>query len=154
MRISDWSSDVCSSDLNGVSGCGTPTLPPPVLPGSGSTGRGLFRSQPAFARQAPRGWGDHSRARREGEGGSAGPPREPDADHHQGDARGAADVDREARGAEQAEMVDRRRAGDLADEDEEDRVADPEARRDEGYRDDVEGDEGAAEIKEIGRAHV
>src|SRR3546814_3972648 len=44
-------------------------------------------------------------------------------------------------------MVDRRRAGDLADEDEEDRVADPEARRDEGYRDDVEGDEGAAEIK-------
>src|SRR3546814_9260456 len=42
---------------------------------------------------------------------------------------------------------DRRRAGDLADEDEEDRVADPEARRDEGYRDDVEGDDGAAEIK-------
>src|SRR5690606_23789106 len=33
--------------------CGTPTLPPPVLPGSGSTGRGLFRSQPVSARRLP-----------------------------------------------------------------------------------------------------
>src|SRR3546814_20575625 len=34
-----------------------PTLPPPVLAGSGSTVRGLFRSQPAITDAAPRGWG-------------------------------------------------------------------------------------------------
>ena len=55
-------------------------------------------------------------------------------------------------------MVDRRGADQLADKHEEDRVADPEARRDEGHRDRVKGHEGAAEVKmrrNVGRqAHL
>src|SRR3546814_3001162 len=35
MRISDWSSDVCSSDLN--SGCGVPLLPRPHPPAGNKT---------------------------------------------------------------------------------------------------------------------
>src|SRR3546814_9973424 len=44
-------------------------------------------------------------------------------------------------------MVDRGGADELADEDEEDCVADPEARRDEGHCDHIEGDEQSAEVK-------
>src|SRR3546814_4811415 len=44
-------------------------------------------------------------------------------------------------------MVDHRRARELADEDEEDRIADPEARRDEGHRDHIKGDEQPAEVE-------
>ncbi|GAO80492.1 hypothetical protein SC1_03817 [Sphingopyxis sp. C-1] len=46
----------CYRSEDGDSAYGIPTLPPPVLTGSGSTGRGIFRSQPAITDAAPRGW--------------------------------------------------------------------------------------------------
>src|SRR3546814_3809456 len=60
------------SERVGDSGQGIPTLPPPVLPGSGSTGRGLFRSQPVPSHRLPGDGGDYRGAWAEGEGGSAG----------------------------------------------------------------------------------
>ena len=70
----------------------------------------------------------------------ARPPCKVDAGDHQRDPRDAFQVDRRTQRAEQAEMVDRRGADQLADEDEEDRVTDPEFRCDKGYRDHVKSD--------------
>src|SRR3546814_3520286 len=50
------------SERVGDSGQGIPTLPPPVLPGSGSTGRGLFRSQPVPSHRLPGDGGDYRRS--------------------------------------------------------------------------------------------
>src|SRR3546814_9602969 len=122
------------SERVGDSGQGIPTLPPPVLPGSGSTGRGLFRSQPVPSHRLPGDGGDYRGAWAEGEGGSAGSACEPDARDHPRDAGGAPGIDGKAQRAEEAEMVDRGGADELADEGEEDWVAAPTARGDDGSR--------------------
>src|SRR3546814_21108486 len=108
------------SERVGDSGQGIPTLPPPVLPGSGSTGRGLFRSQPVPSHRLPGDGGDYRGAWAEGEGGSAGSACEPDAGAHPRDAGGAPGLDGQAQRAEAAEMVYPGRPSQLAEQEETD----------------------------------